>query len=426
MSPAGAARAHRTAEERSRPRDRKARILAVAVELFHRHGYAATSMEDIAAESGVTAGALYRHFPGKRELLGRALAHGLDGLLAGIGEAADLTQLLDVAAHFTLDRRGSTVLWQREARHLSDADRAEVERGHAQAARTVSTALRTAAGEQASGRDLDLVAWGCLAVLASPSYHHTALTRPRFDELLVSAAAAVCRTDIQRPLPAPGPVAPVTGMLPRTRHEALLAAALPLFSAHGFDGVGLEDVARAVGMSRAAVYAHYDGKADLLTAVLRRESEAAWYALNRALAESASAGEALERVLRAYAVSATMSRGLAGLLVSEVPRLPGEQRESAHRTQLLYVAEWVALLRACRPELDECAARVAVHASLTLVNVLSRRPEVRRHAHPADALTDLGLSVLHGTGSGTGPVDGTEPGRSRPATTTTATRRTSS
>ncbi|NGO74144.1 TetR/AcrR family transcriptional regulator [Streptomyces sp. YC504] len=398
MSPAGSAR---TAGERSRPRDRKARILAVAMELFHRHGYAATGMEDIAAAAGVTAGALYRHFPGKRELLGRALAHGLDELLTELGTATDLPHLLEAAAHFTLDRRGTTVLWEREARHLSDTDRSEVERGHAQAAHGVTAALRAAEGERASGRDLGLVAWACLAVLASPSYHHTTLTRPRFDELLVSAAAAVCRTDVRRPPSAPGLPVPVAGILPSTRHEALLAAALPLFSAHGFDGVGLEDVARAVGMSRAAVYAHYDSKADLLMATLRRESEAAWYALNRALAESASAAEALERVLRAYAASATASRGLSGLLVSEVPRLPDEQRESAHRTQLAYVAEWVALLRACRPELDECAARVAVHASLTLVNVVSRRPEVRRHADPVDVLTTLGLSVLLGTGATT-------------------------
>nr|WP_272926218.1 TetR/AcrR family transcriptional regulator [Streptomyces sp. SID8379] len=345
---------------------------------------------------------MYRHFPGKRELLGRALVHGLQELLAELDEAADLDQLLHIAAHFTLDRRGSTVLWQRAARHLSDVDRGEVERGHAQAARTVTTALRAAAGEHASGRDLDLVAWSCLAVLASPSFHHTTLARPRFDELLVSAAASVCRTDIRRPRPGQGPPVPAAGLLPSTRHEALLAAALPLFSAHGFDGVGLADVARAVGLSRAAVYAHYDSKAELLMAVLRRESEAAWYALNRSLAESTNAADALERVLRAYAVSATTSRGLVGLLVSEVPRLPDEQRESAHRAQVLYVAEWVALLRACRPELDECAARVAVHAALTLVNVMSRRPEVRRHAQPADVLTDLGLAVLHGTGTGMG------------------------
>lgn len=46
-----------------------ARIERAATELFYEQGYHATSMRDIASRVGITAGALYNHFPGKHDLL---------------------------------------------------------------------------------------------------------------------------------------------------------------------------------------------------------------------------------------------------------------------------------------------------------------------------------------------------------------------
>lgn len=46
----------------------KERILETALTLFAREGYAGTSMADIAGELGITKGALYRHYAGKRDI----------------------------------------------------------------------------------------------------------------------------------------------------------------------------------------------------------------------------------------------------------------------------------------------------------------------------------------------------------------------
>ena len=46
----------------------KERILEAALALFAREGYAGVSMADIAGELGITKGALYRHFAGKRDI----------------------------------------------------------------------------------------------------------------------------------------------------------------------------------------------------------------------------------------------------------------------------------------------------------------------------------------------------------------------
>lgn len=47
----------------TRPRNRKQLIVEAAVRVFSEHGYHAASMEKIAAGVGITAAALYRHFP---------------------------------------------------------------------------------------------------------------------------------------------------------------------------------------------------------------------------------------------------------------------------------------------------------------------------------------------------------------------------
>jgi AcrR family transcriptional regulator len=50
------------------PASTRSRVLDAAVELFHRQGYADTSMQDIMQSAGVTSGALHHHYPTKKEL----------------------------------------------------------------------------------------------------------------------------------------------------------------------------------------------------------------------------------------------------------------------------------------------------------------------------------------------------------------------
>jgi TetR/AcrR family transcriptional regulator, cholesterol catabolism regulator len=61
------------------------RILGVAAERFGTHGYAATSIRDIARAVGVTVGAIYVHFPCKDRLLVAVYEEGV----RRIGEAVD-------------------------------------------------------------------------------------------------------------------------------------------------------------------------------------------------------------------------------------------------------------------------------------------------------------------------------------------------
>ena len=55
-----------------------------------------------------------------------------------------------------------------------------------------------------------------------------------------------------------------------TTRTALMTAARRLFTERGYDAVGTEEIVRAAGVTRGALYHHFGGKAELLEAVYER------------------------------------------------------------------------------------------------------------------------------------------------------------
>lgn len=82
-------------------------ILLAAADVLQRHGYAATTMKDIAAQVSLTAGTLYHYFANKDTLVLAVLEMGLEaGIariepLACVEEAPSLKLRSMIAAHIT-------------------------------------------------------------------------------------------------------------------------------------------------------------------------------------------------------------------------------------------------------------------------------------------------------------------------------------
>ena len=80
------------------------RILSAAAQLFAEYGFTGASMPAIAAQSGITAGAIYRHFASKAELLLEVVKRALEALPFSFergSEADDAALLPEFAARLT-------------------------------------------------------------------------------------------------------------------------------------------------------------------------------------------------------------------------------------------------------------------------------------------------------------------------------------
>lgn len=73
---------------RGRPGHDQRDVVRVAVDLFNRQGYDATSVGDVARELGLTKSAIYHHVPSKEHLLQSAIDEALDALTAALDTVA--------------------------------------------------------------------------------------------------------------------------------------------------------------------------------------------------------------------------------------------------------------------------------------------------------------------------------------------------
>jgi len=82
--------------------EREKRIVATAVALAEEGGFEAVRLRDVAGQSGVALGTLYRHFRGKDDLLVAALALESEALQAELRDTppAGVSELERVVAYF--------------------------------------------------------------------------------------------------------------------------------------------------------------------------------------------------------------------------------------------------------------------------------------------------------------------------------------
>lgn len=68
-------------DQNSQPKERRAEILTLATDAFVTHGYAGTSMADLARSVGIRKASFYHHFPSKQDLFVACVAEGYEGAL---------------------------------------------------------------------------------------------------------------------------------------------------------------------------------------------------------------------------------------------------------------------------------------------------------------------------------------------------------
>lgn len=113
----------------------KERIVEAAIDLFHRQGYNATSLRQIADGVGLQVGSLYNHMSSKEQLLFDIMREVMEELIehteeemaaAGEDTLQRVRAFLRASIHFHATRQKQTFIGNSELRGLSPEHRAEV------------------------------------------------------------------------------------------------------------------------------------------------------------------------------------------------------------------------------------------------------------------------------------------------------------
>lgn len=130
----------------------RAKILDAAMRIFARHDYHEVLMDDVARESEVAKGTLYRYFPSKRALYLGVMFEGIDQLhvalrdaVAGSGEpVGKLARLVFTLLDHFWDRRFFFALIHRNEYRPDDPDSREWERRRAEISRLIQQLVEDA------------------------------------------------------------------------------------------------------------------------------------------------------------------------------------------------------------------------------------------------------------------------------------------
>lgn len=368
-----------------RPKDRRESILTVASALFHRSGYAGTSLDDIAGEVGITAPALYRHFRSKDELYAAALEINLRQLEASVAEAAQPSDAITGLARVGVEFPTLGMLWNSDRRRrLADPD--------GSLDRRVVAAVSALADVFVPSTDPELaplLARTVVAAISSTGYYRSSLPADRVREEIERALAEIIAFRPSEPLVAVR-AAPEAGVRRpwESRRSSLLEAGTALVTRQGgYNAVTLEQIATDVGVAPATVYAEFSSKAELLAAALQRASSWFTAAIQQAAAGADSADDALDRSVHAYLHLITEHPYWIGPALDEMGKLPAEYLDPLQAGIDLYLDDWLTICTAVAPEDEAEAVHVRLRVALAVLDDRAVAASDRRVLSATDAST---------------------------------------
>ncbi len=153
-----------------------------------------------------------------------------------------------------------------------------------------------------------------------------------------------------------------------SRRAALLSAAAQLFAERGYNGVSIEDLGAAAGVSGPAVYRHFSGKPAVLSALLTGVSEDLLEGGRAVLANSADPDSALRGLIEFQVDFALSNANVIRVQDRDLSSLSRGDEQTVRSLQRRYLEVWVEAMAHRAPGADLVQLRRKAHAVFGLIN----------------------------------------------------------
>ncbi len=342
------------------------RILDAAAELFCEKGFHAATTRELANRLNVQQASLYHHIRKKEDLLHRicneTMDYFLETLPPALRKAKDtgngIGAFIEAHLQTTLQHPNRTLAMATEFRALSRHHFAEVAQKHEKYSNLLESELKAA---RASGR---------LRTDVAPKYMRLALLNilnwtPRWFR---PTGALSCQelssiyehvfwegvTTEGEGQPVPIRPVPSSSMKPRQRdrHRGTLGkfirGAAELFAKNGYESTSTRNLATLLGMEKATLYYHLEGKEDLLYAICKSSIEQLVEDVNAAIRGIEDPGEQLQVWIQAHVVSLLRDHTQHATALAEVRALSRERLAEIIHMRKVYQGRIRSLIEAAQ------------------------------------------------------------------------------
>jgi AcrR family transcriptional regulator len=188
-------------------------------------------------------------------------------------------------------------------------------------------------------------------------------------------------------------------LVSQLKRDRIVSAAVDLFYRQGYAGTTLDEVAKALGMTKPFIYQYFGSKNDLLAEICSRAIRHANDALNRLLSQQGSPGDKLSAIVSEFILSVLNNQANAVIYSREETELAPKDREMIRQLRRDFDRRVVALLEEgiARGEFAITDVRVASFAIASMVGwapVWFRAGGRLTKEEAADRIAALALSMV--------------------------------
>lgn len=151
------------------------------------------------------------------------------------------------------------------------------------------------------------------------------------------------------------------------RRQTLLDAAARLFAERGFNGVTIEELGAAAGVSGPALYKHFVGKQSMLAALLL-DASTGLLSGGRRVVEQEMGEAALDALVSFHVDFALRNADVIRVQDRDLDSLLSSDRHAVRALQRQYVELWVNVLEELHPTVAPALLRTRAHATFGLIN----------------------------------------------------------
>ena len=181
----------------------------------------------------------------------------------------------------------------------------------------------------------------------------------------------------------------------RATPDAILAAAAQAFAAHGYHGMSMRELGRAIGRSPASFYNHFDSKEDLLFSVQYRAFESLLEGAERSLDGVTDARARLYAFILNHVRTFAAQPDVMRVLVHEASALPPDRRAHVRGRKEAYFEIGRRIVSEIAPGEPAEIVR-STYCLFGMLNWMHGWYEPRRHGSPRELARTIFRIALGG------------------------------